>query len=173
MYENNGFAEGYAIDRDSGNGNGNCWGGGCGADMALWFLIPLFLFGFGGWGGGFGGGFGGFGGGAGLNGALTRGELCQDMNFQSLENGVRGVQQGLCDGFYAQNTNLLTGFDRLNNNTKYYTKKNSGKNSDKILFDMLNTLKRIVIELFYQANSNECTKICSVIDEISKAIEAQ
>lgn len=57
--------------------------------------------------------------------------------------------------------------------SKYYTKKNSGKNSDKELFDMLNTLKRIVIELFYQANLNERTKICDVIAEISKAIETQ
>lgn len=166
MYENNGFAEGYAIGRDSGNGNG--YNNGWGADGAWWIVILLIF----GWGG-FGGGFGGFGGGAGLNGALTRGELCQDMNFQSLENGVRGVQQGLYNGFYAQNTNLLTGFDRLNNNTKYYTKKNSGKNSDKVLFDMLNTLKRIVIELFYQANSNECTKICDVVTAISKAIMAK
>lgn len=32
------------------------------------------------------------------------------MSFQGLENGVRGIQQGLCDGFYAQNTNTLNGF---------------------------------------------------------------
>lgn len=105
MYENNGFAEGYAIGRDSGNGNG--YNNGWGADGAWWIVILLIF----GWGG-FGGGFGGFGGGAGLNGALTRGELCQDMNFQSLENGVRGVQQGLCDGFYAQ----ATGMGNMQNN---------------------------------------------------------
>lgn len=45
-----------------------------------------------------------------MNGALTRGNLCQDMNFNNLESSVRGVQQGLCDGFYAMNTSLLTGF---------------------------------------------------------------
>ena len=104
MYENNGFAEGYAIGRDNGNCNNNGWG----MDGAWWIVILLIF----GWGG-FGGGFGGFGGGAGLNGALTRGELCQDMNFQSLENGVRGVQQGLCDGFYAQN-NMNQGFAGVN-----------------------------------------------------------
>lgn len=32
------------------------------------------------------------------------------MNFQGMENGIRGIQQGLCDGFYAQNTNTLNGF---------------------------------------------------------------
>lgn len=57
-------------------------------------------------------GFGGNGYGNG-NGALTRGELCQDMNFNQLENGVRGIQQGICDGFYAQNTTMLQGFNNI------------------------------------------------------------
>lgn len=37
------------------------------------------------------------------------------MNFQSLENAVRGVQSGLCDGFYAMNTGMLNGFYGVNN----------------------------------------------------------
>jgi hypothetical protein len=35
------------------------------------------------------------------------------MNFQQVENGVRGIQQGLCDGFYNNNTTLLTNFGNL------------------------------------------------------------
>lgn len=66
----------------------------------------MFLFVFCGWGNN---GWGNNGG-AGLQGALTRADLCQDMNFGQMENGIRGIQQGLCDGFYAQNTNLLNGF---------------------------------------------------------------
>ena len=30
--------------------------------------------------------------------------------MNGLENGVRGIQQGLCDGFYAVNTDMLNGF---------------------------------------------------------------
>lgn len=30
--------------------------------------------------------------------------------MNGLENGVRGIQQGLCDGFYAMNTGMLNGF---------------------------------------------------------------
>jgi hypothetical protein len=30
--------------------------------------------------------------------------------MNNLENSVRGVQQGLCDGFYAMNTGMLNGF---------------------------------------------------------------
>lgn len=83
---------------------------GFGGDWGAWIILFL-IFGMFGWGG-FGGWGGGFGGNA--SGALTRADLCQDMNFQSLENGVRGIQQGLCDGFYAQNTTMLTGFNGVN-----------------------------------------------------------
>lgn len=48
---------------------------------------------------------------AAYEGALTRADLCQDMNFQSLENSVRGIQNGICDGFYAMNTGMLNGFN--------------------------------------------------------------
>lgn len=70
----------------------------------IWVFFLFFLLA---WGGG---GFGGFGNSA-AQGALTRSELCQDMNFQSLENSVRGIQNGICDGFYAMNTGMLNGFN--------------------------------------------------------------
>ena len=63
-----------------------------------WFwIVVLFLFMFGFGGNGFGRN----------NDALTRADLCQDFNFNDLQNGVRGIQNGLCDGFYAQNTTML------------------------------------------------------------------
>lgn len=70
-----------------------------------WFwIVVLFLFMF---------GFGGNGFGRNNDGALTRADLCQDFNFNDLQNGVRGIQSGLCDGFYAQNTTMLNGFNSL------------------------------------------------------------
>lgn len=69
-----------------------------------WFwIVVLFLFMFGFGGNGFGRN----------NDALTRADLCQDFNFNDLQNGVRGIQNGLCDGFYAQNTTMLQGFNSL------------------------------------------------------------
>lgn len=89
---------------NNGFGDGNGW----------WMMFLFFLLAWGNGGyGGFGGGYGANG--AALQGALTRADLCQDMNFSQLENGVRGIQQGLCDGFYAQNTTMLNGFNGLNN----------------------------------------------------------
>lgn len=96
----------------SGSNNRGYNDGGFGGDWGAWIILFL-IFGMFGWGG-FGGGWGGFGG-NGAQGALTRADLCQDMNFQGIENGIRGIQQGLCDGFYAQNTTMLQGFNGLQN----------------------------------------------------------
>ena len=93
-------ADALALDKSDGAFGGN----GAWMMMFLFFLLA--------WGGN---GFGGWGNCNAAQGALTRGELCQDMNFQSLENAVRGVQSGLCDGFYAMNTGMLNGFSGVNN----------------------------------------------------------
>lgn len=103
MMENCGITPVYNVDGDG--KNPNSWGDGG------WFWI-IFLFFIMAWGGNWNNGFGG---GNAVNGALTRADLCQDMNFGQLENGVRGIQQGLCDGFYAQNTTMLQGFNGLGN----------------------------------------------------------
>ena len=68
-----------------------------------WWIILLFLFAGGGWGNGFG-----FGGNRG-------GEIAYGFDFNGLENGIKGIQQGLCDGFYAINTGMLTGFNGVQN----------------------------------------------------------
>lgn len=82
-------------------------GGGFGSDGDGWWVILLFLFALGGWGGN---GWGGNGG-----GATTREEVAYGFDINGLENGVRGIQQGLCDGFYAMNTGVLTGFNGIQN----------------------------------------------------------
>lgn len=45
--------------------------------------------------------------GNGVQGALTRAEMCDGFNFQNIESGIRGIQNGLCDGFFAMNTTML------------------------------------------------------------------
>ena len=93
-----------ATGRDGNNDDGFMGNG-------AWWVVILFLFVFCGWGNG--NGWGGNGNGAVpafLNGALTRSDLCQETNFQNMLSGIRGIQNGLCDGFYAQNTNTLNGF---------------------------------------------------------------
>lgn len=80
-----------------------------------WWIIILFLFCFNGWGNnGWNRNGEGFNSPAG-QGALTRADLCSEFNFNNLDRGVTGIQQGLCDGFYAMNTSLLNGFNGVDN----------------------------------------------------------
>lgn len=95
---------GYMMGQSE-NRNGSGFMGGFGE--GLWAIIILAMLGFGGgWGGGFGGG--GY-----MNGALTRAELYDGFALNGIDNGVRGVQQGLCDGFFNVNTTMLQGFNGM------------------------------------------------------------
>lgn len=79
------------------NGNNGMWGDGG------WWVIILFalIFGWGGNGNGFGGNGNSF-----TDSAVQRG-----FDNQSVLNKLNGIENGLCDGFYAQNTTMLNGFN--------------------------------------------------------------
>lgn len=103
------FATGYAIGQNDSKNNG---GFGFGGDWwAIIILALLFGWGGNGWGGGMGGGnavpY--------ISGIDTRTAVYDGFAMNGLENGIRGVQQGLCDGFYAVNTSLLNGFHGVGN----------------------------------------------------------
>ncbi len=87
-------------------GNDGMFGGANGTWIWVFFLFFLLA-----WGGG---GFG-FGNGAATQGAITRSDMCQEFNFNNLQRSVLGIQNGLCDGFYAQNTTMLNGFNTVGN----------------------------------------------------------
>ena len=82
------------------NGSGN--GFGFGGDGA-WFLIILVLFAFCGWGGN------GWGNNAGNSGGVVDGYVLAS-DFSNIERKMDLINGGLCDGFYAVNNTLLTGF---------------------------------------------------------------
>lgn len=54
--------------------------------------------------------FGNRGSDAATQGALTRADLNDGFANAQIENGIRAIQSGLCDGFYANNTTALQGF---------------------------------------------------------------
>lgn len=91
---------GYSLSDIAAVSGNNRNGGAFGDDG--WWIILLFLFGFGnnGWGNGNG---------------RTGNEIAYSFDMNGLENGVRGIQQGLCDGFYAVNTGMLNGFSGVQN----------------------------------------------------------
>ena len=80
--------------------NSNCNNGGMFGNNGdwIWAFLLFALIGNNGWGG-----FGGNNGGVGSNYVLA-------TDFATIERKLDGVNNGLCDGFYAQNTNMLNGF---------------------------------------------------------------
>ena len=57
-----------------------------------------------------GGVFGNDGTGAALQGAVTRSDLFEGFNNQDVNGQLRGITNGICDGFYAINSGLKDGF---------------------------------------------------------------
>lgn len=93
------------MDLNNNRGYGG-WGDGCG----MWFMWIIVIFALmGGWGNGFGN-RGADAAATFANGAMTRNEITNGFNNQDVMNSLRGIQNGLCDGFYAQNTTMLNGF---------------------------------------------------------------
>ena len=90
-------------DRNSNNG-------GFGNGNEAWWIILFLIFG---WGRGFGGNYGNGGNESmpyGYNACCapaTQQGIADAFNFNNLDNAIRGVQNGLCDGFYAMNTSIL------------------------------------------------------------------
>ena len=80
----------------------NSGGFGFGGDGAWWIII-LFLFVFCGWGNN------SWGGGSG-NGAGVVDGYVLTSDFANIERKLDGVNNGICDGFYAMNTGMLNGF---------------------------------------------------------------
>lgn len=104
MTEGNGIVP--VMDMNRGYGDGMM---GCGGGWWAWILIIFVLIG--GWGGGFGGNRGNLGAEIFANGSMTRDQVSNEFAYNDIKNGIRGVQNGLCDGFYAMNTTALTGFN--------------------------------------------------------------
>lgn len=89
----------YAMTRNDHDGEfGENW---------IWIIGLLIVAGI------FGNGFGFGNGNNNLQGALTRSDMFEGFNNQDVNAQLRGITNGLCDGFYAQNTNLLNGFNGI------------------------------------------------------------
>ena len=169
------FAMGYAMGQDNNNCNGGDWFGGGG----IWGLLILaLLFGWGGAGFGGGGLFGGMFGGGG-QGALTRADINAGFQFNDLQNGVRGIERGLCDGFYNLNTSLLTGFNCIQSQIASCCCENSrlmergfcdigyalATNSTNIVQSQHNDADRVIAKLDAMENARQAEKIEALRNE--------
>lgn len=79
-----------------------------------WWLIVLFLFVFCGWGNN---GWGNNGNGGGyVATAATQADIQRGFDNSAVISKLDGINNGLCDGFYAVNNGMLTGFNGINTN---------------------------------------------------------
>ena len=95
--------KGYSLSDIAAVSGGARNGDGFFGDGNGWWIILLFLFC--GWGNG--GGWGGSGAGN------ARDAVSYGFDMNNLENGIRGLEHGICDGFYEMNNALLTGFGNV------------------------------------------------------------
>ena len=92
--------------RNSGYDGDGAWG-----NNGAWWIIIFLIFAMMGWGrNGFGNnGNDGYNGYNGYNACCipaTQQGMTDAFNFNQLDNGIRGIQNGLCDGFYAINSSI-------------------------------------------------------------------
>ena len=82
----------------------------------IWAIIVFaMIFGWGGFGNGWGNG--GNGGATPFAaGDLTQADLQRGFDTQAIVGKLDGITNGICDGFYAANNNMLTGFNGINTN---------------------------------------------------------
>lgn len=84
-----------------------------------------------------GGLFGGYGGGAdpAVQGALTRSDLFEGFNNQDVNAQLRGITNGLCDGFYAVNNGMKDGFYGIKDAIC-----GTNRNIDSVKYDLSNAI---------------------------------
>lgn len=118
----NGLSLGEAMaltNKEDGFGNGSWF---------MWIIALAIIF-------GNGGGFGFGGGNRGVEGIATRDAVNSGFQYNQLDNGIRGIQQGLCDGFYALNNSVKDGAYALDSSIKTCCCE-TNRNIDSVRYDM-------------------------------------
>lgn len=126
------FMSGFLAGQGDGSNRGNSFLGGDG--LAAIIIIALLF----GWGrGGYGNGDNGGGSGA-ANGYVLA------TDFANIERKIDGVNNGLCDGFYAMNTGMLNGFANVTQavTSGFYNSELSRCNQQAALMAQLNDMQR-------------------------------
>lgn len=110
MFSNSNCASVPLVANIDGNSNNGGW-----ADGGWLWIIVVFALLFG-WGNGGFGGFGGNNGGGYVATAATQADIQRGFDNSAVISKLDGISNGLCDGFYAMNNSMLTGFNGINTN---------------------------------------------------------
>ena len=162
MYQDDNFATGYAVGRDSANG---CYGnnglfGNSGWEGIIGLIVVAGLFG-GGWGGfGFGGNRGGSPATqADLSAGFANSEIMSDLNDIIL--GQASMQNFINQGFAGLNSTINTGFAGVNNAicTLGYNQASLVNGLSRELADCCCSTKGAIADLKYSNERNTCSII--------------
>lgn len=141
------------------NGGNNCGWGNDGA----WWIIILFLFAFaGGWGNNRGNN------GNGSDGSGGSGGYAVTSAFDNVDRKLDGVNNGLCDGFYAMNTSLLNGFSGVNQSIG-----NSSANLTQAINCGLNGLNQTVNNGFSSAELSRANQQAALVQQLNNMAMSQ
>lgn len=139
--------------------------GGMNNENAMWnnpfiYLVWLAVLGRGGL-------FGNSDGSAAMQGALTRSDLFEGFNNQDINGQLRGITNGLCDGFYATNSTLKDGFYGNQAAVKdgFYETRAAIADNRYALQDCCCTTNRNIDSVRFEAAKNTC--------DITTAIHAE
>ena len=136
------------MDMTHGYGDGMGFGG-----WWAWILIIFVMMG--GWGNGWNN-RGNMGAEIFANGSMTRDQIADQFSMQDIKDGIRGVQNGLCDGFYAQNTTMLNGFNGVQRDLcQGFAAVNAGINENRFAAQQCCCeQKQAIASLGYETNRN-------------------
>lgn len=142
----------------AGNNSGGMFGG-----DGWWAIIIFALI--------FGWGRGGYGGGcdSGNSGSGAAAGYVLATDFANIERKIDGVNNGICDGFYAMNTGMLNGFANVSQtiSNAFYSSELSRCNQQAALMQELNSMQRSadncccdLKEAIQGVNYNLATQMC-------------
>ncbi len=142
-------------------GSSDCGGFGNGGGSWIWAFLIFALLGFGG---------GNWENRGGMPNVATTGDIQRGFDTNEITRKLDGLTNGLCDGFYAQNTNNQNGFASVNGNIANEGRAiqsqmancccETNRNIDSVRFDLANYNAQI--------NANTTAQTQKVLDAISQ-----
>lgn len=114
----------------------------------------------------------GYAGDAAVQGAITRSDLFEGFNNQDVNGQLRGITNGLCDGFYAINNSLKDGFYGTQANIKDCCC-TTNRNIDAVRFDMSKGFCDVAGAIHAEGEATRALINANVMQELRDKLEAR
>jgi hypothetical protein len=114
----------------------------------------------------------GYTGDAAVQGAITRSDLFEGFNNQDVNGQLRGITNGLCDGFYAINNSLKDGFYGTQANIKDCCC-TTNRNIDAVRFDMSKGFCDVAGAIHAEGEATRALINANVMQDLRDKLEAR